>query len=87
MTLIGWLVYRKFKKSTPIVKSIPENSQSHAGSPGPEEEEYEPQYHPKAEIGDIFGDKKQKYKINNADDVAVEDKHDTHGEEEAQNYT
>ena len=32
---------------------------------------YEPQYHPKAELGNIFGSKTAK--INNADNVADED--------------
>lgn len=65
---------------------------SAVGSPGHDEEEYEPQYHPKADIGNIFGDSdKQKKKLNMVDDIVEEEqknsREDTHGEEEVHNFT
>jgi len=79
LTLIGWLLYRRFKKgSSQVIKSKPDQTNSAIGSPGQDEEEYEPQYHPKAEIGNIFGDSdKQKKKVNQADDVAEEEEKDS----------
>jgi flagellar basal body-associated protein FliL len=55
-SIIAFIIFRKCRKEIPVVKGQPTNT--HAGVPGysPDDdyEEYEKQYHPKAEVGDLF---------------------------------
>jgi flagellar basal body-associated protein FliL len=71
-SIIAFIIFRKCRKENPVVKGQPTNS--HTGVPGSspgndeDDEEYEKQYHPKAEVGDLFNSHtKLKGKINNAD--------------------
>jgi flagellar basal body-associated protein FliL len=57
-SLVGYIIFRKFRKEHPVIKGHPAtNNQS--GVPQDEEEEYEQQYHPKAELGDFYGEGKK----------------------------
>lgn len=85
--IAGVIIYKKCKKPSgtldinQTVKSNPAEASSNNNlnnSPGPEEENYEPQYHPKAELGNIFtGKTDPNRKINNADHLEeIKDQND-----------
>ena len=74
LSVIGFFIYKHFKKQQPIIKSKPENTVDSKSPIKEDDEVYEDQYHPKAEIGDIFADSdKKKQKVNEADGVSKVD--------------
>jgi flagellar basal body-associated protein FliL len=69
-SILAFIIFRRCRKESPVVKGQPTNV--NAGVPGyspdDNDEEYEKQYHPKAEIGDLFNiENIMKGKINDAD--------------------
>jgi hypothetical protein len=56
-SLVGYIIFRKFRKEHPVIKGQPATI-NQSGVPQ-DEEEYEQQYHPKAELGDFYGEGKK----------------------------
>jgi hypothetical protein len=75
--IVGYILIKKYKQrqdakggKTIVVSGIDGNNVSsiRAAVPNAQDETYEPQYHPKVEIGNIFGNAK----MNHADDVRMD---------------
>jgi flagellar basal body-associated protein FliL len=70
--IIAFIIFRKCRKEEPVVKNQPTNVNEGVPGYSPDNdddiEEYEKQYHPKAEVGDLYySQSKLKGKINDED--------------------
>jgi len=73
LVLLYLCVKKKMQDKTASIRTEEQSRHRRASVPA-EEEDYEPQYHPKADLGDIYNNPdKIRAKINNADDVEEDD--------------